>query len=106
MLFLEVRERELPFVFSHGVLELLEFDNFFERHMNGSNYVMADTHAKYHLMPLWWKPVNSPSINWGPDTAPTQRSEPHLRAGNRHLRRADAPSLWATPSESGLHGVY
>ncbi len=43
----------------------------FERHLAGSNYVMADTHAKYHAMPQWWKTV--PSATWGnPDLAQLQ----------------------------------
>ena len=35
MLFFEVGEREFAFVLSHHFLELLEFDNFFQRHRNG-----------------------------------------------------------------------
>jgi prepilin-type N-terminal cleavage/methylation domain-containing protein/prepilin-type processing-associated H-X9-DG protein len=43
----------------------------FERHSKGSNYVMADTHAKYHLKPQWWKTVDS--TVWGsPEQAQLQ----------------------------------
>jgi prepilin-type N-terminal cleavage/methylation domain-containing protein/prepilin-type processing-associated H-X9-DG protein len=45
----------------------------FERHGKGSNWVMADTHAKYHLMPKWWKDVSS--TVWGsPEQAMLQPS--------------------------------
>ncbi|MBS1705264.1 MAG: DUF1559 domain-containing protein [Armatimonadetes bacterium] len=41
------------------------------RHQNGSNYVMADTHAKYHVEPKWWASVSS--TIWGsPDDAQSQ----------------------------------
>lgn len=41
------------------------------RHMNGANYVMADTHAKYHVEPKWWATI--PSSVWGnPDVAQDQ----------------------------------
>jgi prepilin-type N-terminal cleavage/methylation domain-containing protein/prepilin-type processing-associated H-X9-DG protein len=59
-----------------AIAEIVRPDRFFgfERHLKGANYVYADTHAKFHLMPQWWKPANSPAINWGPDTAPTDRA--------------------------------
>jgi len=53
--------------------EIVRPDRFagFERHMKGSNYVNADTHAKYHLMPQWWKTV--PAATWGlPEQAQLQ----------------------------------
>jgi prepilin-type N-terminal cleavage/methylation domain-containing protein/prepilin-type processing-associated H-X9-DG protein len=38
----------------------------FERHLGGANYVYADTHARYHKMPQWWKDTtyvwNNPDI--------------------------------------------
>jgi len=41
------------------------------RHMNGSNFVMADTHAKYHVEPKWW--ITIPSAIWGlPENAQLQ----------------------------------
>lgn len=41
------------------------------RHMKGSNFVMADTHAKYHVEPTWW--ITVPSATWGnPDIAQNQ----------------------------------
>lgn len=54
--------------------EIVRPDRFwgFTRHSNGSNYVMADTHAKFHQMPKYWDPAVE-NINWGPDTAPTDR---------------------------------
>lgn len=43
----------------------------FERHINGANYIMADTHAKYHVMPQWWKTI--PASVWGsPEAAMLQ----------------------------------
>jgi prepilin-type N-terminal cleavage/methylation domain-containing protein len=43
----------------------------FERHNKGSVFIYADTHARYHLMPQWWKTV--PSAIWGdPDQAALQ----------------------------------
>ena len=43
----------------------------FARHLKGANYVFADTHAKYKLMPTWWSTV--PSTIWGnPDVAQNQ----------------------------------
>ncbi len=33
------------------------------RHMEGANYVFADTHAKYHREPTWWATV--PVATWG-----------------------------------------
>jgi len=42
----------------------------FERHLGGSNYVMADTHAKFHKMPQWWKTTSPPWSN--PDLASLQ----------------------------------
>ncbi len=53
--------------------EIVRPDRFtgFERHGGGSTYVMADTHAKYHAMPQWWKTV--PSATWGnPENASLQ----------------------------------
>jgi prepilin-type N-terminal cleavage/methylation domain-containing protein/prepilin-type processing-associated H-X9-DG protein len=72
-----------------AIAEIVRPDRFFgfERHLNGANYVMADTHAKYHLMPQWWKPANSPTINWGPDTAPTDRCP-------QWFPWVDAPEKW------------
>ncbi len=35
----------------------------FERHARGANYVWADIHVKFHVMPQWWKTV--PSSIWG-----------------------------------------
>lgn len=54
--------------------EIVRPDRFwgFTRHTEGSNYVMADTHAKFHRMPKFWNPAVE-NINWGPDTAPTDR---------------------------------
>jgi prepilin-type N-terminal cleavage/methylation domain-containing protein len=53
--------------------EIVRPDRFdgFERHAKGSNYVHADTHARFHPMPQWWKTV--PSATWGnPDIAQNQ----------------------------------
>ena len=37
------------------------------RHVLGANYIFADTHAKFHVMPTWWK---NPPNAWGtPDVA-------------------------------------
>jgi prepilin-type processing-associated H-X9-DG protein len=58
---------------SNSNREIVRPDRFggFERHLKGSNYVFADTHAKYHLMPQWWKTV--PSSVWGsPEQASLQ----------------------------------
>lgn len=54
--------------------EIVRPDRFwgFSRHIGGANYVMADTHAKNHKMPKYWDPAVE-NINWGPDTAPTDR---------------------------------
>lgn len=55
------------------VSEIVRPDRFFglERHLNGSNYVLADTHAKYHPLPQWWKTV--PTATWSnPDLAQLQ----------------------------------
>ncbi len=54
--------------------EIVRPDRFwgFIRHSDGANYVMADTHAKYHAMPKYWNPAVE-NINWQPDTAPTDR---------------------------------
>ena len=41
------------------------------RHLAGANYVMEDTHAKYHVEPKWWATV--PSSVWGtPENAQLQ----------------------------------
>lgn len=58
---------------SNSSREIVRPDRFlgFERHLKGSNYIMADTHAKYHAMPQWWKGVSS--AIWGnPDVAQNQ----------------------------------
>ena len=58
---------------SNSSREIVRPDRFlgFERHLKGSNYVFADTHAKYKLMPQWWKTVAS-SV-WGlPENAQNQ----------------------------------
>ena len=49
--------------------EIVRPDRFwgFERHQSGANYVLADTHAKFHRMPQWWKTANPPWSN--PDLA-------------------------------------
>jgi len=54
------------------VPEIVRPDRYwaFERHLGGANYVNADTHAKYHKMPQWWKTVNPPWSN--PDLAMLQ----------------------------------
>ena len=42
-----------------------------ERHLGGSNYTYADTHAKYHRMPQVWKTI--PATVWStPETAALQ----------------------------------
>lgn len=53
--------------------EIVRPDRFagFERHSKGSTYVMADTHAKFHPMPQWWKTV--PAATWSlPENAMLQ----------------------------------
>ena len=58
---------------SNSDREIVRPDRYlgFERHLKGSNYVFADTHAKYKLMPQWWKTV--PASVWGtPETAQNQ----------------------------------
>jgi len=40
-----------------------------ERHLGGANYLYADTHAKYHKMPQWWK---NPFTWNNPDLAQNQ----------------------------------
>ncbi len=43
----------------------------YERHLGGSNYVYADTHARYHKMPGAWKTI--PATVWNdPDAAALQ----------------------------------
>lgn len=44
----------------------------FERHLSGANYVMADTHAKYHRMPQWWKDSSLTSVWGSPENASLQ----------------------------------
>jgi prepilin-type N-terminal cleavage/methylation domain-containing protein/prepilin-type processing-associated H-X9-DG protein len=44
----------------------------FQRHTDGSNYVMADTHAKFHHMPLWWADPALASQWSNPDLAQLQ----------------------------------
>jgi prepilin-type N-terminal cleavage/methylation domain-containing protein len=55
-----------------GIAEIIRPDRYFafERHLAGSNWVYADTHAKYHPMPQWWKTTNPPWSN--PDVAQDQ----------------------------------
>jgi prepilin-type N-terminal cleavage/methylation domain-containing protein/prepilin-type processing-associated H-X9-DG protein len=63
----------IPETASNSSREIVRPDRFlgFERHLKGSNYVFADTHAKYKLMPQWWKTVAS-SV-WGlPENAQNQ----------------------------------
>lgn len=58
---------------SNSGREILRPDRFggFERHAQGSMWVMADTHAKFHTMPQWWKTI--PSATWGlPENAMLQ----------------------------------
>lgn len=58
---------------SNSSREIVRPDRYlgFERHVSGSNYIFADTHARYHKMPQWWKTV--PSATWGnPDVAQLQ----------------------------------
>jgi len=45
--------------------EIVRPDRFlgFERHVKGANYIYADTHAHFHVMPQWWKTVSS--AIWG-----------------------------------------
>ncbi|MCB8932606.1 MAG: prepilin-type N-terminal cleavage/methylation domain-containing protein [Fimbriimonadaceae bacterium] len=53
--------------------EILRPDRYlgFERHSGGSTYIYADTHARYHKMPQWWKDI--PSSVWGtPEQAELQ----------------------------------
>ncbi len=43
------------------------------RHMGGGNYVLADTHAKYHKMPKQWNDGSIPTSTWSnPDVAQNQ----------------------------------
>lgn len=58
---------------SNSSREIVRPDRYlgFERHLKGADWVFADTHAKYKLMPQWWKTVAS-SV-WGtPETAQNQ----------------------------------
>lgn len=54
------------------VAEIIRPDRFwgYERHIEGSNWVYADTHARYRKMPQWWKTTNPPWNN--PDLAQNQ----------------------------------
>lgn len=42
---------------SNSSREIVRPDRYlgFERHQGGGVYIMADTHAKWHKMPQWWK---------------------------------------------------
>lgn len=55
------------------VSEIVRPDRYFglERHLKGGNYVLADTHAKFHNLPQWWKTI--PTSTWSnPDLAMLQ----------------------------------
>jgi prepilin-type N-terminal cleavage/methylation domain-containing protein/prepilin-type processing-associated H-X9-DG protein len=44
----------------------------FARHVEGANYVMADTHAKFHRMPAFWKDPSLSAVWGNPDLAQNQ----------------------------------
>lgn len=54
-----------PSLTNSTMQEIVRPDRYqaFTRHFVGSNYVMADTHAKYHPFPQWWATVSS--TVWG-----------------------------------------